>query len=69
MGRGDTVTVNSGGALLDVWPTGGAGNSRAGRLEAEVRRAGDMDLAGTERLDLVVPDVHAARGGWRGRID
>ena len=69
MGQGGVVTINSGGALLDVWPTGGAGSSRASRLEAEVRRTGGMNLDSAERLDLVMTDVHAARGGWRGRVD
>ena len=69
MWQGGVATVNSGGALLDVWPTDGAEGSRASRLVAEVGRAEDGDLDGTERLDLVMPDVYAARCGWRGRFD
>ena len=69
MWQGGVVTVNSGGILLDVWPTGGAGGSIASRLLAEVGRAEDVDLDGAERLDLVMPDMHAARCGWRGRVD
>ena len=60
MWQSDVVTVNSGGILLGVWPTGGAGDSRESRLVAEVGRAEDVDLDGTEHLDLVMPDVHAA---------
>ena len=55
--------------MLDVWPTGGAGGSRASRLVAGTRRAEDVGRNGTERLDLVVPDVHVARRARRGRVD
>ena len=65
----DVVAVNSSGIVLDVWPTGGAGGSRASRLVAGIRRAEDVGLNGTKRLDLVVPDVHAARRDRRSRVD
>ena len=63
------IAVNPQGILLDVWPTGGAEGSRASRLVAGISRAEDVGLDGTKRLDLVVPDVHAARRGRRGRVD
>ena len=67
--QGCAVTAISGGLLLDVWPTGGAGSNRASRLEAKGRRAGNVNLDSAERLDLVVPEVHSTRGGWHGRVD
>ena len=40
-----------------------AGGSRASHIVAEVGRTENVDLDGTERLDLVMPDVHEARRG------
>ena len=65
----DVITVISGRFLLSVWPTGGAGRDRASRLEAKVRRAGNVDLNSAERLDLVESNVYATQGGWRSRVD
>ena len=69
MRHSGVVAVYSRGIVLDVRPTGGAGGSRAGRLVTGIRRAEDVGRNGTERLDLVVPNVHAARRARRGRVD
>ena len=61
--QSDIITVNPRSILLGVWPTGGAEGSRASRLEARISRAEDVGLDGAKHLDLVVPDVHAARRG------
>ena len=68
MCQSGVIDVNPRVILLDVLPTGGAEGSRASRFVARVDRAEDVGLDGTERLDHVVPDVHAARRSRRRRV-